>query len=97
MNDWSNQETWNFMLWHGDNIEAHIEKYVDHFATIDEDELAENIEAFSYDLVGLNSLPIGFVREAAAITFHNINFRQIARYQQHLIDTAMANAEAEIR
>ena len=97
MNGWSNQETANFMLWHADDIEAYIEKYVDYFATLDQDELAENIEAFSYELVGINTLPIGYVRIAAAITFHNINFRQIARYYQPIIDTAMTNAEIEIR
>jgi len=85
------------MLWHGDNIEAHIEEYVDHFATLDEDELADDIEEFSYKLVGLNSTPIGFVRDAAAVTFHSINFRQIARHYQPIIDTAMTNAEIEIR
>ena len=97
MNGWNNHETANFMLWHADDIEAYIEKYVSHFATLDEDELADDIEEFSYKLVGLNSTPIGFVRDAAAITFHSINFRQIARHYQPIIDTAITNAEIEIR
>jgi hypothetical protein len=97
MNGWSNQETNNFMLWHADDIEAHIEEYVDHFATIDEDELAENIESFSYELLGLNALPIGYVREAAAHSFNQISFNQIARHYQPIIDTAITNAEIEIR
>jgi len=97
MNGWTNEETTIFMLWHADDIEAYIEKYVSHFATLDQDELAENIEEFSYKLVGLNSTPIGFVRAAATVTFHSINFRQIARHYQPIIDTAMTNAEIEIR
>jgi hypothetical protein len=91
MNSWTNHSTWNFIQWHGGDIE----QYVDHFATLDEDELADEIETFAYKLVGLDSLPIGFVRDAAATTFHNINFREIARYHQSIIDTAVANYEAE--
>ena len=97
MNDWSNQETANFMLWHADDIEAYVSKWYEYFATLDEDELADDIESFSYRLLDLNALPIGFVREVVAITFHSINFRQIARRHQHLIDTAITNAEIEIR
>lgn len=88
MNGWTNHSTWNFIHWHGNDIESYIAQYVDHFATIDEDEFAERIEAFSYELVDLNSLPIGFVREAVATTFHNINWREIARANQSIIDAA---------
>jgi hypothetical protein len=97
MNGWTNEETANFMLWHADDIEAYVSKWFEYFATLDQDELADDIESFSYELVGLNSLPIGFVREVVAITFHSINFRQIARHYQPIIDTAMTNAEIEIR
>ena len=95
MYGWTNHETWNFIQWHGDDIESHVEQYVDHFATLDEDQLADVIETFAYELVGLDSLPIGFARDAAATTFHNINWREIARYHQPIIDTALANYEAE--
>jgi hypothetical protein len=79
MNGWSNQETNNFMLWHDDDIYDYFVKYVAYFATLDEDELAYDIEAFSYELVGLNTLPIGFAREAAVNTFNQINWREIGR------------------
>ena len=92
---WTNHSTWNFIQWHGDDVESHIEEYVDHFATLDEDELADEIETFAYELVGLDALPIGFARDAAATTFHNINWREIARANQPIIDTAVANWEAE--
>ena len=97
MNGWNNEETANFMLWHADDIEAYIEKYVSHFATLDQDELADDIESFSYELVGLNALPINYARIAAAQSFNQINFDQIARHYQPIIDTAMTNAEIEIR
>jgi hypothetical protein len=97
MNGWNNEETANFMLWHADDIEAYIEKYVSHFATLDQAELADDIESFSYRLVGLNALPIGYVRETAAHSFNQISFNQIARHYQPIIDTAMTNAEIEIR
>ena len=97
MNGWINEETANFMLWHADDIEAYIEKYVDHFATLDQAELADDIESFSYRLVGLNTLPIGYIREAAAHSFNQIDFNQIARHYQPIIDTAITNAEIEIR
>jgi len=97
MNGWNNHETANFMLWHADDIEAYIEKYVSHFATLDQDELADDIESFSYELVGINTLPIGYARIAAAHSFNQINWREIARHYQPIIDTAMTNAEIEIR
>jgi hypothetical protein len=97
MNGWNNEETANFMLWHADDIEAYIEKYVSHFATLDQDELVDDIESFSYRLVGLNTLPIGYVREAAAHSFNQIDFNQIASHYQPIIDTAITNAEIEIR
>jgi hypothetical protein len=95
MNGWRNHETWNFIQWHGDDIESHVEQYVDHFATLDEDELADEIETFAYGLVGLDSLPIGFARDAAATTFHNINWREIARANQSIIDAATTNDDEE--
>ncbi len=91
MNGWINEETANFMLWHADDIEAYIEKYVSHFATLDQDELADDIEAFSHELVGL------YAREAAMHSFNQIDFDQIARHYQRIIDTATTNAEIEIR
>jgi hypothetical protein len=97
MNGWSNQETANFMLWHADDIEAYVSKWYEYFATLDEDELADDIESFSYRLLDLNALPIGFVREAAAHSFNQIDFKEIASRHQHLIDTAMTNAETEIK
>ena len=97
MNGWSNQETNNFMLWHADDIEAYVSNWYEYFAMLDEDELADDIESFSYRLVGLNTLPIGYVREAAAHSFNQIDFDQIARHYQRIIDTATTNAEIEIR
>ena len=69
MNGWTNHSTWNFIQWHGDDVESHIEEYVDHFATLDEDELADEIETFAYGLVGLDALPIGFARIADSQAF----------------------------
>jgi hypothetical protein len=85
------------MLWHADDIEAYVSKWFEYFATLDQDELADDIEAFSYELVGINTLPIGYVREAASHSFNQIDFDQIARHYQPIIDTAMTNAEIEIR
>ena len=93
MNGWTNQDTWNFMQWHGDDVETYIERYVDYFATLDEDKIADDIEAFAYELVGLNTLPIGYARDAAAVAFHNINFREIARTNQPIIDATTNDDE----
>jgi hypothetical protein len=97
MNGWSNEETANFMLWHADDIEAYVSKWYEYFATIDQFELADDIDSFSYRLLDINDLPIGFVREAVMHSFNQIDFKEIASRYQHLIDTAIANAEIEIR
>lgn len=95
MNGLTNQDTRNFMQWHRDDVEIYVEQYVDYFATLDEDKIADDIEAFAYELVGLNTLPIGYARDAASTSFHNINFREIARTYQPIIDAATTNDEDE--
>lgn len=87
MNGYSNQSTWNANLWYGDLIEDHVNGFEDHFAELTIDELADELESFCWEISGMNELPIGFVRDAANYAWDQINWNELAKAYQPVLET----------
>lgn len=96
MNGWKNQETWNFMLWHTDDIRDYVAQYAKYFVTLDEQELAVDIESYAYTLLGLNEMPIGFVRDTVMQSFDRISWIEVARAHDYLLEDERDNEEEEV-
>ena len=92
MNGWTNYETWNFMVWHGDDLDAYAEEYATYFVEIASRDgmIADDIYAWAWDKVGLDEMPLGFARDVASNAFHDIDFTEIAERVQ---DIAQAHVE----
>lgn len=96
MNGWKNHETWNFMLWHADDIHNYVEQYAMYFVSLNDQELADDIAAFAYTLLGLNELPIGFVRDTVMQSFDRISWIEVARAHDYLLEDERDSEEEEV-
>lgn len=84
-NGWTNHETWNFMRWHSDQLQAHVLSYLEMFKEYSDSEFADDLYFWSYDMCGLAELPLGFVRECAHFKFDKINFHEIVAHMREVI------------
>ena len=90
MNGWTNYATWNFMLWHGDDLDAYAEEYATYFVEISVREISDDIYAWAWEKTGLDEIALGFARDTASNAFHDIDMMQIANRVQ-----AIAQAHIE--
>lgn len=93
MNGWANYATWNFMLWHGDQLDEYAEDFAAVFVEISTKEIADDIYAQAWEALGLNGMPLGFVRDAASNAFHDIDFLQIANRVQAIAQAHLEKME----
>lgn len=99
-NGWANHSTWNFMNWHGDQLDAYAEKFAAYFVEISTQEVADDIEVWAWEETGLNEMPIGFVRDAASREYNKVAWMDLAERVKHLatqyLEPSMSNTQARI-
>ena len=72
MNGWKNHATWNANIWYGDLFDGLAEDGIE----ITGDALLE----FVWEYENFDSMPIGFVKDAAMAAFNSVDWDELAAH-----------------
>jgi hypothetical protein len=87
MNGWTNNQTWNANLWFGDVFESLVEEDRATYAAMSRRTFIDWMKDVSWDLAGMDELPIGWARDAASQQFDAVDWDELADHYHPEDDT----------
>lgn len=81
-NGWANWETWNFMLWHGDDMRQCVNELAEHnHDKIEYGDVHQLIEGYIDNLMEQEEYPTtGFIGDAIGMAIQRLDIHEIAQY-----------------